>query len=128
MASREGPLGSPFGGYGAAKHVYELALLALLIDLVFLVDKVSTVTGPYFYRLGAGITFPPYFPSLTDVYSFPLSPGFSLGLPVFGPSTALGPMFTAVLYTLTIVSLSPYYLGRIHGITSGTSSSFSTLT
>ncbi len=126
MADASGPsLTKPYSeGYQLAKRLAYLALFPLIMDLVFLTGKYLSTESLYTFRIGAKFSLPVYFPTLTNVYSFPTAPGITIETPLGGVGV-IG-LLSVVVVVVATALLSAGYLGTMHAAISGVDSAFVT--
>ena len=112
-------------GYGLAKRLYYLAFLPFIVDLISLTGRFLQSRYAYSFRIGVKFSLPFYFPSLTNVYDFPVQSGITIQLPEFG----LVPVFgfgSVIVYMLVLAFVSAGYLGTLNSAIAGVSPSFVT--
>ena len=97
-------------GYQLAKRFYYLAVLPLFLDLASLTGMYLSTEHLYSFGIGVKFSLPIYFPSLTNVYSFPSPTGTSINVPYFG-NGLLAPAFV-LIFTAVVGYLSAGYLGK----------------
>lgn len=117
------PLASFFQGFRLGRSVLWLAVLPFVVDSVFLFSTYMETTYRYLFRIGFKFSLPFDFPSITNMYDFPASPGFQTSLPF---SQAPLPLFlvTALVHTMILAYASAGYLGKMNGTRIENSSSF----
>ncbi len=122
----DGPLQSFSDGLSLSKKVYYLAILPFVLDAFFLIGTYIQTEYSYYFRFGAKVSLPAYFPSLTNVYDFPSRPVFqtSLPLPVNDPLLVL---LSEIFYTLIVTYVAAGYLGKLNAARLGDSSPFTVL-